>query len=70
MVVLYVSFIPIALGFVIDTFFIPTYKQKTWRYEIESNFIQLKYGAYKKHVYLIPSEKNPIRSYDPRANSC
>ncbi|RDW16171.1 PH domain-containing protein [Oceanobacillus chungangensis] len=43
---------------IIELIILPVYKQKTWRYEIDSNCIQLKHGgAIKKTHMIIPMDK-------------
>lgn len=46
------------ISFVIEYFYVPKYKQKTWRYEINEDSIQLKYGRILKKSYkVIPMNK-------------
>jgi uncharacterized protein len=46
------------LSFIIEFFYVPNYKQKTWRYEINSSHIILKYGRILKINYkIIPLAK-------------
>ncbi|AIF68366.1 hypothetical protein GZ22_18155 (plasmid) [Terribacillus saccharophilus] len=48
----------LVLSFIIEFFYVPKYKQKTWRYEITENSIQLKYGRLLKKSYkIIPMNK-------------
>lgn len=41
------------ISFLIEISIIPIYRQKTWRYEIDDNGIQIKYGSIFKKVHLI-----------------
>lgn len=44
--------------FIIEFFYVPKYKLRTWRYEINENSIQLKYGRILKTSYkIIPMNK-------------
>ncbi|EQB38556.1 MULTISPECIES: PH domain-containing protein [Virgibacillus] len=48
----------VCLSAMIELIVIPVYKQKTWRYEIDSNCIQLKHGgAIRKTHMIIPMNK-------------
>jgi len=40
-----------------DVWIEPIYRQKTWRYEIHDQFIQLKFGVLEKNHFLIPMTK-------------
>lgn len=43
---------------IVELIILPVYKQKTWRYEIDSTCIQLKHGgAFKKTHMIIPMNK-------------
>ncbi|MCM3741635.1 PH domain-containing protein [Oceanobacillus luteolus] len=43
---------------IIELIIVPVYKQRTWRYEIDGNCIQLKHGgAFKKTHMIIPMNK-------------
>lgn len=43
---------------IIELLIVPVYKQKTWRYDMDSNCIQLKHGgAFKKTHMIIPMNK-------------
>lgn len=46
------------ISFLIEVSVIPIYRQKTWRYEIDNNGIQIKFGSIFKRVYItIPINK-------------
>ncbi|AKG05850.1 hypothetical protein AAV35_013975 (plasmid) [Salimicrobium jeotgali] len=46
------------VGLFFDLFVVPAYKQKTWRYGIDQNCIQLKYGGIIKKTHtVIPMDK-------------
>ncbi|MFP7171695.1 PH domain-containing protein [Terribacillus sp. 7520-G] len=48
----------LVLSFIIEFFYIPKFKQRTWRYEVNENSIQLKYGRFLKKSYkIIPMNK-------------
>lgn len=56
--VLLILIVIFIISFVIEYFYIPKYKQRTWRYEINENSIQLKYGRFLKKSYkVIPMNK-------------
>ncbi|TWT13216.1 PH domain-containing protein [Planomicrobium sp. CPCC 101079] len=42
---------------VYSVWFEPAITQRTWRYEIDEDYIQLKYGRFEKHHKLIPMAK-------------
>ncbi|WP_025029023.1 PH domain-containing protein [Caldalkalibacillus mannanilyticus] len=56
--IIYLSMILVFISSVIEIIFIPVYRQRTWRYEVDSKYIQLKHGgAIKKNHYIIPMTK-------------
>lgn len=57
-IIIYIAGILTLITSIIEIIIIPVYKQKTWRYEIDNNCIQLKYGgAINKTHLIIPMDK-------------
>jgi len=57
-IVIYILISLVLLSMLVELTIIPIYKQRTWRYEIDNNCIQLKYGAsFKKTHLIIPIQK-------------
>lgn len=55
--VLYIIIILVALNTVYEVFIEPIYRQRTWRYEINEEYIQLKHGLLHKHHLIVPMTK-------------
>lgn len=55
--VLYIFGGAYALFSIFTIFIQPTYIQRTWRYKIDEQFVQLKHGAWQEKHTLIPMEK-------------
>ncbi|MBM7645441.1 membrane protein YdbS with pleckstrin-like domain [Scopulibacillus daqui] len=56
-VVLYALVVSALFYYAGEILFFPVYRQRTWRYEIDENYIQLKHGAWKKTHLMIPMTK-------------
>lgn len=56
-ITLYVLFFIVVLSAIYEIFIKPVYFQKTWRYEVDEDFIQIKNGLFKKYYAIIPMSK-------------
>ncbi|WP_410503096.1 PH domain-containing protein [Exiguobacterium acetylicum] len=56
-IVLYVLIAVTIVSALIECTVMPVYRQKTWRYEIDAQCIQLKHGAFMRTHLIIPIEK-------------
>lgn len=56
-VVLYIIIALVILNAIYEHFIEPVYQQKTWRYEIDEQYIQIKHGLFSKHHLIVPMTK-------------
>lgn len=70
-IVLYVLIAMTIISALIECTVLPVYRQKTWRYEIDAQCIQLKHGAFmRKHliipinkIYFVKTSQGPLSKY-------
>lgn len=55
--VLYLLIILCIINSIYEIFIQPIYQQRTWRYEVDAQYIQVKRGAIKKTYLIIPMTK-------------
>ena len=56
--ILYIAVIVLIIISIVEIFILPIYRQRTWRYEIDEQYVQLKYGgAINKTHLIIPMTK-------------
>lgn len=56
-ITLYIATVILILSAIYSIFVEPIYLQRTWRYQIDSEFIQLKHGKWQVNHTIIPMEK-------------
>ncbi|ATA58757.1 hypothetical protein GS458_0294 [Geobacillus stearothermophilus] len=57
-VILYFIVILVIISSIVEIIFVPIYRQKTWRYDVDEKYIQLKYGGvFMKTHLIIPMTK-------------
>ncbi|MBE3569896.1 MAG: PH domain-containing protein [Bacillales bacterium] len=51
--ILYILLILLIIFSIVEIVIVPIYRQRTWRYEVDEKYIQLKYGGVLKKTHLI-----------------